>query len=129
MSKIVVHRHHGLRMAGAKRLAQSIAERLKTQYGGSYTWDGDTLRFLRTGASGQVLVTKDSFEVRVELGFLLTPLHSRIEREIDAFCDEHFGRTGAADVDQPAPARPAALRSEATRSSRSQGMSRSVRPK
>jgi putative polyhydroxyalkanoate system protein len=127
MSKIVVHRHHGLRMAGAKRLAQTIAERLKSQYGGSYRWDGDTLRFERTGASGQVVVTKDGFEVRVELGLLLTALHSRIEREIDAFCDEHFGQAEPADGDQPA--RPAALRNGATRSSRSQGMSRSVRPK
>jgi putative polyhydroxyalkanoate system protein len=128
MSKIVVHRQHRLSLGKAKQLAQSIAERLRTQYGGSFSWDGDTLRFQRTGASGQVAVSKAGFEVRVELGLLLTPLHSRIEREIDAFCDEHFGQAGPADGAQPA--RPAAaLRNAATRSSRSQGMSRSVRPK
>ena len=36
-------------------------------------------------------VTKAGFQVRVELGLLLSPLRSRIEREIVTFCDEHFG--------------------------------------
>jgi putative polyhydroxyalkanoate system protein len=125
MSKIVVHRRHGLRLAKARRLAETMAERLRSEYGGSYAWDGDTLRFQRTGASGHVMVTKDSFDVQVEIGLLLTPLRSRIEREIDAFCAQHFGQGG--DRDQSG--RVAALRSAATRSSRSHGTSRSARPK
>jgi hypothetical protein len=101
MSKIVVHRRHGLRLAKAKRLAASTAAPTRG--------------------------TKDGFEIRVEIGLLLTPLRSRIEREIDTFCDQHFGQAGSGGGDQPV--RPAALRSGATRSSRSQGMSRSVWPK
>ncbi len=116
-----------MRLAKAKRLAQTMAERLRSEHGGSYLWDGDTLRFQRTGASGQVVVTKDGFEVRVELGLLLLPLRWRIEREIDAFCQEHFGDAKPADGDRSV--RPAAPRKGATRSSRALGMSRSARPK
>ena len=126
MSEIIVRRRHGLRLAGAKRLAQTMADRLRNEYGGSHTWDGDTLRFRRIGASGHVEVTSDDFEVHVQVGLLLAPLRSRIEREILAFCDEHFGRE-TSEGDQPA--RAAVLRKATTRSSRSQGVSRSARPK
>jgi len=90
MPTISVHREHALGLAKAKGLAQSIARRLKDDYGGSFAWQGDVLHFERTGASGSVAVTKDDFRVRVDLGLLLSPLRSRIEREIVKFCDEHF---------------------------------------
>jgi putative polyhydroxyalkanoate system protein len=98
---IVVGRHHDLGLAKAKRLAETIARQLQDDYGGSYTWKGNDLHFRRIGASGRVTVTKDDFEVRVELGFLLTPLTARIEREIHTFCDEHLG-----EAEKPARARP-----------------------
>ena len=91
MPTIVVRRKHALGLARARRLAESIARKLREDYGGSFAWEGDDLRFQRTGASGSVAVTKEGFRVRVELGVLLSPLRSRIEREIVAFCDEHLG--------------------------------------
>jgi len=91
MATIVVRRKHDLGLAKAKRLAESVARKLRDDYGGSFAWDGNDLRFERTGATGSVAVTKEGFQVRVELGLLLSPLRSRIEREIVAFC-EQFGR-------------------------------------
>jgi len=88
---IVVRRHHRLGLQEAKRLAESIAERLRNDYGGSYAWKGNELHFERPGASGSVAVAKDDFEISIELSLLLSPLRSVIEREIRAFCDEHFG--------------------------------------
>ncbi len=127
MSEIVVRGHHALGLARAKRLAERMALRLRDDYGGTYAWVGDHLQFERTGASGRITVKPDAFEVRVEIGFLLSPLRGRIEREIRAFCAEQFGVAGAPNRDQSA-ARPA-VRSAGTRYSRSQGASRSVRPK
>jgi len=101
MPTISVHRPHALGLAKARDLAQSIARRLKDDYGGSFGWQDDVLHFERTGASGSVAVTKDDFRVHVDLGLLLSPLRSRIEREIVKFCDEHFARPG------PRRARPA----------------------
>ena len=93
MARIVVRRQHDLGLAKAKRLAQSTAKRLKDDYGGSFGWKGNVLQFERRGASGSIAVTKDDFEVQVELGLLLRPLRSRIEREIVAFCDQHLSET------------------------------------
>jgi putative polyhydroxyalkanoate system protein len=102
MPTIVVRRHHELGLAKAKDLAQSIARRLKKDYGGSFEWKGDVLHFERTGASASVAVTPDDFRVHVALGLLLTPLRSRIEREIVAFCDEHLAQGGRAPAARPA---------------------------
>jgi putative polyhydroxyalkanoate system protein len=96
MTEIVVRRRHNLRLAGARRMAETMARRLRDEYGGSYSWKGDRLIFQRTGASGHVVVTREDLEIRVALGLLLTPVRARIEREIHAFCDERFGNAGMA---------------------------------
>src|SRR5262249_34968846 len=121
--QIVVERSHALDLPGARRLAETMARRLRQEHGGTFEWEGDTLVFSRTGASGHVAVRDASVEVVVELGWLLRPLRSRIEREIVAFLDEQLAAPG----DQAA--RPVTRRKASTRSSRSQGTSRSVRPK
>jgi putative polyhydroxyalkanoate system protein len=87
---IVVRRNHDLGLTAARRLAESMARRLQREHGGTYSWAGNELVFKRTGASGKVAVAKDTFEISVELSFLLRPLRSRIEREIRDFCDEHL---------------------------------------
>jgi putative polyhydroxyalkanoate system protein len=127
MNQIVVHRGHRMRLASAKRLAETMARRLRDDYGGSYEWDGNTLHFQRTGASGQVTVMRDEVEVRVELGLLLTPLRSRIEGEIRALFNQHFGE--AVTPDRGQPTRPAAGQKAATNSSRTRDSSRPPRPR
>ena len=100
MSTILIRRRHALGLVKAKHLAESMAHKLQKEHGGSFTWKGDDLHFERTGASGSVAVTKNAFQVRLELGWLLSPLASRIEREIVTFCDEHLGE--ADNTDRPA---------------------------
>jgi len=92
---IDIRRHHGLGLAKAKRLAQTLTDELQSELGGTWTWNGNELHFQRTGASGSATVTKDSVQIRVELGFLLRPLQARIEREIRARLDAHLGHEDA----------------------------------
>ena len=106
MSTIVVRRRHDLGLAEAKRLAENIAKKLRNDYGGSFIWQGDDLHFQRTGASGSVAVRKGNFQVRVELGFLLSALHSQIEEEIVTFCDAHLAGDRAATPGEPARGAP-----------------------
>jgi len=110
MPTISVHRPHALGLAKARDLAQSIARRLKNDCGGSFGWQDDVLHFERTGASGSVAVTKDDFRVHVDLGLLLSPLRSRIEREIVEFCDEHLA--GRDEPERSRPRRPARRRAD-----------------
>ena len=92
---ILIRRQHQLGLAKAKRVAQTLALRLQSEFGGAYTWKGNELHFERTGASGSAIVTKDSVQIRLELGLLLRPLTARIEREIRAGLDAHLGREDA----------------------------------
>jgi putative polyhydroxyalkanoate system protein len=98
---ILVRRHHRLGLARARHLAETMARRLQADYGGSYEPTRDGFQFRRAGASGSVAITDTAFEIRIELGFLLSALESRIEREVRAFCDQHLGGEGSPD-----PARP-----------------------
>jgi putative polyhydroxyalkanoate system protein len=123
VSPIIVRRTHQLDAATARRMAEKIAGRMRREFGGTFDWNGDTLRFKRTGAAGHVDLAPQQVTVHVNLGLLLRPLRRRIEREIHAYLDEHLG-TPTAQAARPAP-----WRSTSTRSSRSQGASRSVRPK
>jgi putative polyhydroxyalkanoate system protein len=99
---IVVRRHHDLGLAKAKRLAGKLARKLCSELGGTYTWKGNELHFQRTGASGTVTVTKDSVQIRVELGLLLRPLRGRIDREIRAGLDAHLGHEDGPSTGRPA---------------------------
>lgn len=91
MSDILVRRGHGLSLKRAKEAAEIIATRLQEQFDLAYEWDGDILRFKRSGVSGHLAVSKRDVEINVRLGFLLLPLRAHIEREIHAYCDEQFG--------------------------------------
>src|SRR5262249_42603856 len=122
MRPIIIQRHHSLGLAGARRLLETTAERLREEHGGAVQWNGDPLRSRATGAPGHVAATNDQVEGRVVLGLLLPPWRARIAGEIAAFFD---GRRGAAVTpDRGQPARRAAPPRAPTRSSRSQGMSR-----
>lgn len=116
MKPIVVHHRHGLRRVDARRRAEAIAHRLQDEHGGSFEWDGDTLHFKRTGIAGEVTVTDEDVEVRVDVGVLLLPFRARIEREIRAFFDGDLGTSPPHQA-----ARPTGPRSALTRSSPSPG--------
>src|SRR5262245_59150655 len=114
---ISIRRQHRLGLAKARRLAENITERLQKEYGGSYAWSGNDLQFRRTGVSGSVAVTKEDVRIRVEVGLLLRPLQRVIEREIQTFCDEHFGapdhrETSEAQRPSSAPRRPRTSRGQ-----------------
>jgi len=89
-SSIVVRRKHGLPPAEARQLLTDVARDLQKKYGGTVKWDGPTMRFTRPGASGHVQISDGAVEVVVDVGLLLRPLSSRIEREITTFLDEHL---------------------------------------
>lgn len=91
MSQIhLVRPHHGDRgeaRAALDEAAQHIAER----YGIHYEWDGDALRFSRTGVEGIMRIGEADVEIDVRLGFMLTMLRGPIQREIELELDRHLG--------------------------------------
>lgn len=93
MRSIDITRDHSLTHAQALDLVQAIADDIAEQYGATYEWVDEVLRFQRSGIKGAVHILPKQVHIRAELGFLLAPLRSTIEAHIIQFLDEHAGST------------------------------------
>jgi putative polyhydroxyalkanoate system protein len=83
MTNIHLKRNHNLDRDDARAKVEELAESLKDKLGAEYHWDGDTLRFQRTGASGFIDVSREGVvEVDVKLGLVLRPMKGVIEKSI-----------------------------------------------
>lgn len=89
MNSIEIRRPHALAHVAAIKLVQSIAEDLAEQYDAEYEWDGDSLRFKRSGIKGAIHILPKEVHLRAELGFFFIPLRSTIEAHIIKFLDDH----------------------------------------
>jgi putative polyhydroxyalkanoate system protein len=91
MAGISISRHHGTTVKKAKEAVESIASELAQEFDITYEWEGSVLHFRRAGVDGTMTVGKKALEIEAELGFLVSMLKPKIEREIHRFCDEQFG--------------------------------------
>jgi putative polyhydroxyalkanoate system protein len=95
MSIIHIVRQHTLTLVEAKAEVERIAERVDSEFGADYAWDGDTLSFWRSGVSGQITVTEEALDLSIKLGLLLTAVKGQIERQIADKVDETLAARGA----------------------------------
>jgi len=90
--EILISRDHKLGLATARKLAFRWAETAEEKLGMECTYEegktADLVTFTRTGAHGELKVTKDRFELHAKLGFLLGAFRERIESEIVRNLDE-----------------------------------------
>ncbi|MBC7603156.1 MAG: polyhydroxyalkanoic acid system family protein [Ramlibacter sp.] len=86
MPDIHINREHTLGLPQARKLAFKWAETAEEKLGMECTYEEgkteDIVSFTRSGANGELKVTKDSFVLDAKLGFLLGAFRERIELEI-----------------------------------------------
>ncbi len=86
MAELHIHRDHHLGLAKARKVAFAWAEQAEQEFGMECTYaegkTSDEVSFSRSGVSGTLVVTKNSFELDATLGFLLGAFKERIESEI-----------------------------------------------
>ena len=86
MAEIHIVREHELGLAQARKLAFRWAEVAEQKLEMECTYEegktSDTVTFKRSGASGELHVTKDRFQLDARLGLLLGMFKDRIESEI-----------------------------------------------
>lgn len=86
MPDIHITRDHQLGLPEARKLAFRWAETAEEKLGMECTYEegktSDLVTFTRSGANGELKVTKDSFVLDARLGFLLGAFKERIESEI-----------------------------------------------
>ncbi|MCY1168076.1 putative polyhydroxyalkanoic acid system protein [compost metagenome] len=123
MADIQIERQHGMSMAQARKAAFKWAEQAEKKFDMECTYEegttSDEASFTRSGVSGTLTVTKDSFELQAKLGFLLGAFKDKIEDEIVKNLDTLIAKSGAAAQKSPhaaekkAPANKAAAKKEA----------------
>lgn len=86
MAELNIVREHKLGLAKARKVAFKWAEQAEEEFAMQCTYtEGkhqDEVAFVRSGVKGHLLVTKDHFELRAQLGFLLGAFKGTIEAEI-----------------------------------------------
>jgi putative polyhydroxyalkanoate system protein len=91
MAAILIRRSHQLGHDEARGLLTGLAESLERDLDAKWQWEGDELRFERSGAAGRVQLTDDEVSVEVTLGLLLRPLRGTIIAQINERLDEVLG--------------------------------------
>jgi putative polyhydroxyalkanoate system protein len=82
MANIHIERRHALGREAARAQVEQIALDLKRQLQADYAWEGDTLVFKRSGASGTIEVGDESIVIDVKLGMALGMMKGKIEAGI-----------------------------------------------
>lgn len=106
MPDIKMIKYHALSIDGARALVQKAADHLAGEYELTSEWQGNTLRFHRSGVEGEMQVTAEEIRLEVTLGWLLRPFKARfvetIEHNFDRLLQAGRGSKPAAKAVKPA---------------------------
>jgi len=91
MATIQIRRSHRLDQQHIREQVQNLADKLASELGADYLWQGDRLHFERSGAKGDIDIGDGYLEFNLKLGMLLSPLKGKIESSVVEYLDEHLG--------------------------------------
>lgn len=82
MADINIIQAHTLSPEGARAAAQKVADKLAGDYDLACKWDGDVLRFERSGVEGSLSLAPQQAQMRIKLGFFFASFASAIEEKV-----------------------------------------------
>ena len=91
MTLLTFERAHALGLERAREVAQRIGDEMMQGYKVESVWDGNALRFSRTGLTGVLTVFGDRVHLEARLGVLLSIYKARIAADLDRNFDRYFG--------------------------------------
>lgn len=71
MADISIVQAHSLTPERARAAAQEVADKIGREYGLACKWDGDVLRFERSGVHGALTLGARQAAMEINLGFLM----------------------------------------------------------
>ena len=90
MADIDIRRKHSRSLPEARAAIERVARHLAGKFDVAWGWDGNTMRFSRSGVDGHIKVSAKEVHVTATLGFLLMAIRGPIEREIHQYLDREF---------------------------------------
>lgn len=91
MADIHIVQEHALTPKKAREAAQKVADKMAEEYELECEWEGDVLRFGRSGVEGELTLEKKRAEMHIKLGFLFSAFSSRIEEKVAENMRKVFG--------------------------------------
>ncbi|MFT5645173.1 MAG: putative polyhydroxyalkanoate system protein [Janthinobacterium sp.] len=91
MDAITIVQEHALSPEKAREAAQIVADRIAEEYALTCAWDGDVLRFERSGVEGALTLEKKQAHMHIKLGFLFSVFSSKIEHKVAESMQKVFG--------------------------------------
>ena len=95
MPELKIERTHTLGLSGARAVAVRWREQAEQEWGMTCESESgeseDSMRFARSGVSGELRLTETRFDLQLKLGFLLGAYSGKIEEKINANLDELLG--------------------------------------
>ena len=82
MADINIIQAHQLAPQQAREAAQQVAAKLAEQFELTCRWDGDVLRFERSGVNGALTLLPNQAQLQLALGFPLSVMSAQIESKI-----------------------------------------------
>lgn len=82
MADINIVQEHHLAPEQARAAAQQVADKLSEQFELTSRWDGDVLRFERSGVNGTLTLGANQAQLQIALGFPISAFASQIEGKV-----------------------------------------------
>ena len=82
MSEISIVQEHKLSPEQARAAAQQVAQKLSAEYDLACKWDGDVLRFERSGVEGVLSLEGQRAALKIRLGLFMSAFASPIEAKV-----------------------------------------------
>ena len=92
MAQIALSHAHAMSKADAKTAVERVGSDLEDRLDATSRWDGDTLRFERSGASGQIDVRESEVDVAIDLSWWVPVSTDRVRSEAEALLEEHLSQ-------------------------------------
>lgn len=88
---IDITRNHSLPATAVRSVVQTMADKLAERFEVVNHWDGDALRFSRSGVQGRIELLPGQVRVTAELGFPYSMMQPMVEEEIQRVLQERLG--------------------------------------
>lgn len=82
MADINIVQEHQLAPEQARAAAQQVADKLAEQFELACRWDGDVLRFERSGVNGALTLRPNQAQLQIALGFPISMMASMVEAKV-----------------------------------------------
>jgi putative polyhydroxyalkanoate system protein len=82
MADIHIVQEHSLTPDMARAAAQKVADKLAGEFELACRWDGDVLRFERSGVEGALTLQQQRADMQIKLGFFYSAFSAAIESKV-----------------------------------------------